>query len=286
MRSKAPSSLTLIFLSAIGMSGPARAAELFQHFFVPSGPFTLPHDQAPLTPPATDASAAAAIGDESTQGGDGESGPQPGEGGSAASGIAWPMNDKAYKALNVDQRRAIWRDISEVRKERERPTTRGPWYTLDTRRDRVARAASDSQYAFIVTQGMAMMQPGRGGQDDAERGAKAVIATGAATVLLKKTMRRRRPYPNDHKFGSFPSGHTSTVFAMATVFSSAQPQQRLMALGAAGLVGWSRVKVRAHHWDDVLIGGSLGYIIGRHFAPDNPAPQRQNFPVASVRFTF
>lgn len=205
---------------------------------------------------------------------------------SAASGVRWPANDKDFRALSVPQRRVVWKEIKEVRKVRDMPQTRGPWFTIHSREDRVARAASDAQYSIILAQADSMMRQGSQGQDDAARGAGAVMATGAATVLIKKTMRRRRPYPNDHKFGSFPSGHTSTVFAMAAVFASAQPQQRIMALGSAGLVGWSRVKVRAHHWDDVLIGGALGYMIGRQFAPSNPTAKHQNYPVASWRMTF
>jgi hypothetical protein len=176
--------------------------------------------------------------------------------------------------------------IAWMRSERHEPTERGLWFTRGRPEDTLGRLASDAQYPTILAQGYSLMQQGEEGERMARQGFGAVIATGMATVLVKKTWRRRRPYPNDHKFGTFPSGHTSTVFAMAAVYASAQPEQKWLALGSASLVGWSRVKVRAHHWHDVLAGAALGYTIGKQFAPDKPLQSRRNVPLVTWQMAF
>lgn len=180
----------------------------------------------------------------------------------------------------------VYERMARIRTERHKPTERGLWFSRRRPEDTLGRLASDAQYPTILVQGYSLMQQGEEGERMARQGYAAVITTGLATVLVKKTWRRRRPYPNDHKFGTFPSGHTSTVFAMAAVYAAAQPEQKWLALGSASLVGWSRVKVRAHHWHDVLAGAALGYAIGKQFAPDKPLQSRRNVPLITWQMTF
>ncbi len=66
---------------------------------------------------------------------------------------------------------------------------------------------------------------------------------------------------------SFPSGHTITAFAIATVFAERYRRHRWVpwvAYGAAALVGFSRVTLQAHFPADVFAGAALGYSIS-HF---------------------
>ncbi|MEP7219904.1 MAG: phosphatase PAP2 family protein [Bacteroidota bacterium] len=63
-------------------------------------------------------------------------------------------------------------------------------------------------------------------------------------------------------FSSFPSGHTTTAFAIATVFAEqydATPVVPIIAYSAASLVGLSRMTEHAHWASDVIAGGLLGY---------------------------
>lgn len=65
-------------------------------------------------------------------------------------------------------------------------------------------------------------------------------------------------------WNSFPSGHTTTVFAIATVLIL-QIQNKwvqLLLLLLAMLVGFSRVYLSQHFMADILAGSLLGIIIG------------------------
>jgi hypothetical protein len=63
-------------------------------------------------------------------------------------------------------------------------------------------------------------------------------------------------------FSSFPSGHTTTAFAIATVFAEqydGTPVVPIIAYTAASLVGASRMTEHAHWASDVVAGALLGY---------------------------
>jgi membrane-associated phospholipid phosphatase len=52
---------------------------------------------------------------------------------------------------------------------------------------------------------------------------------------------------------------------MATVLGDYKPQYKWFAYGIATTIGWSRVKLEAHHWWDVVAGAGLGYAVGKHY---------------------
>jgi len=65
---------------------------------------------------------------------------------------------------------------------------------------------------------------------------------------------------------SFPSGHTSSAFAIATVLASEyknNPWVPPVAYGLAGLTGLSRLNDNKHWASDVFLGGALGYFIAK-----------------------
>jgi len=67
--------------------------------------------------------------------------------------------------------------------------------------------------------------------------------------------------------GSFPSGHTASAFAVATVISGRYPAHRWVpwvAYGAATALSLTRLPDQAHFPSDIFIGAALGYGIG-HF---------------------
>lgn len=63
---------------------------------------------------------------------------------------------------------------------------------------------------------------------------------------------------------SFPSGHTATAFALATVFILITKNKywQLPVLMAAFLVGYSRIYLAQHFLIDVLVGACIGSLSG------------------------
>ena len=65
---------------------------------------------------------------------------------------------------------------------------------------------------------------------------------------------------------SFPSGHTTAAFSVATVFAIRYRNHRWVpwvAYGVAGVIGFSRVTLQSHFPADVFLGAALGYSISR-----------------------
>ena len=67
--------------------------------------------------------------------------------------------------------------------------------------------------------------------------------------------------------GSFPSGHTASSFAVATVIAERYRKHRWVpyaAYGTAAVLSLSRLPTRAHFASDIFIGAAMGYSIS-HF---------------------
>jgi membrane-associated phospholipid phosphatase len=65
---------------------------------------------------------------------------------------------------------------------------------------------------------------------------------------------------------SFPSGHTTAAFSVATVFAIRYRNHHWapwVAYGVAGVIGFSRVTLQSHFPADVFLGAALGYSISR-----------------------
>lgn len=88
---------------------------------------------------------------------------------------------------------------------------------------------------------------------------------------IKLVTRRERPNGSNNQ--SFPSGHTSNAFALATVAERHYGWKLgIPAYIAAGVVGASRMKQDMHHFSDVVAGATLGYIVGRTVVRVNSRP--------------
>jgi hypothetical protein len=98
--------------------------------------------------------------------------------------------------------------------------------------------------------------------------AEAVVVNGIYTAGLKNAVKRQRPDGSDRL--SFPSGHTSSTFAMASVAHAHYgPKVGLPAFALASAIGFSRVERGKHNVSDVLAGATLGFVVGRSVARDN-----------------
>jgi len=103
--------------------------------------------------------------------------------------------------------------------------------------------------------------------------AEALIDSAIVDSVFKEITQRPRPRED---FGrgrfftggnSFPSGHSAAAWSVATVFACQYKDQPVIHYGAyaaASAVGISRFTVRKHFLSDVLVGGALGYGIGRY----------------------
>lgn len=89
---------------------------------------------------------------------------------------------------------------------------------------------------------------------------RAQIVNGILSLSLKRLTGRQRP---DGTPWSFPSGHTSTAFASATVvYRHYGWKFGIPALAMASYVGMSRLQENKHYLSDVIAGAVLGGYVG------------------------
>lgn len=76
---------------------------------------------------------------------------------------------------------------------------------------------------------------------------------------------RYRPFADQNRWQSFPSGHTVVAFSLAAAVSeeARRPWVTALAYGGAAAVGWSRVYEDKHWASDVAAGALIGILAGR-----------------------
>ena len=122
------------------------------------------------------------------------------------------------------------------------------------------------QFALHAAAGLAFYRIGRGAASPhlAVFGAdlvRAQILAQGTTQALKVTIGRTRPDGTSH---SFPSGHSSTMFATATVLQGHYGWKAgVPAYAAAAYVAAGRIQTRRHYLSDVAFGAALGVVAGR-----------------------
>jgi len=107
--------------------------------------------------------------------------------------------------------------------------------------------------------------------------AQALIVTEVYTGALKYGVQRERPDGSDRL--SFPSGHTSAAFTLATVANQHYGWKvGVPAYLLASGIGLSRVEKDKHYLSDVLAGATIGYIVGRTVTRrDGEQPAKKSF---------
>jgi hypothetical protein len=113
----------------------------------------------------------------------------------------------------------------------------------------------------------------------------SIIGPGLIGTSMKYVVGRVRPNTATRTFEfkpfsknqSFPSGHASEAFAVATAIAENYPAWWVQTLcyGGAGLVGYARIEQNAHYASDVVAGALLGWavaraVVHRHNGPPNP----------------
>jgi membrane-associated phospholipid phosphatase len=82
----------------------------------------------------------------------------------------------------------------------------------------------------------------------------------ATTQGLKYAINETRPNGTEH---SFPSGHTASAFALATILSFSVKDNSLKSIGlllGACIVGFSRTYLSQHFLVDVTVGSAIGVV--------------------------
>jgi PAP2 superfamily len=118
----------------------------------------------------------------------------------------------------------------------------------------------------------------------------SLIAGGLITPAIKGIAGRSRPHQaasgtDFHPFGghaSFPSGHTTQAFAVASVIATEYDRRwiAVAAYGSAALVGYARVLHDAHYLSDVVAGALVGTLVGRAVVRTNQRLRGERVTVA------
>ena len=96
-----------------------------------------------------------------------------------------------------------------------------------------------------------------------------ILSTILGEEILKNVVRRIRPSENIPAIDlliskplsySFPSGHTTSSFAVAGVLAKYFKRYAVVFLGAASLIGFSRLYLYVHYPTDILAGIGLGLL--------------------------
>ena len=111
------------------------------------------------------------------------------------------------------------------------------------------------------------------------KGVEAYIIGFAVDNIMKQLTNRHRPYQSDPANpdvwngpisltinSSFPSGHSTNIFAIATVLATSYSKTiwvPILCYTLAGLTAASRVYQNDHWFSDVFVGSALGFAIGR-----------------------
>ena len=135
-----------------------------------------------------------------------------------------------------------------------------------------------------LTYGVGRVGGNRRAEDIGLHSVESVLISGAITGVTKMIAGRARPYKdtaNSQNFGllrglkgseyqSFPSGHTTSAFAFASIISAETshwwPKSRWVVgsifYGGAALTGVSRIYNQDHWASDVVAGAAIGTLTG------------------------
>lgn len=137
-----------------------------------------------------------------------------------------------------------------------------PALSLSAQADSPARSASNfasgsGNILFLAAGvGLPLLSDGHDGKNHALR---ALDALGTSVLLsegLKNLVHEKRPDSDAHD--SFPSGHATAAFSVATVEASLHPKQAPLWYLGATLISYSRVRLRRHTVGDVVAGAAIG----------------------------
>lgn len=112
------------------------------------------------------------------------------------------------------------------------------------------------------------------------------VFTGRARPHSGESSTRFYPFSLRSRHHSFPSGHASSAFAVATTIAdqSESLSVDILSYSLATLVALSRIHDDKHWASDVFIGAAIGYFISKKIAALNSKEPQQKLSV-SVKFS-
>lgn len=149
----------------------------------------------------------------------------------------------------------------------------------DKRLDKPFRAISNSSMYISASEPLVLLGVGLASKNEklilqGETASIAYAVSSMATLMLKSTVRRPRPFMTHRDIVklsnggglSFPSGHTSSAFSIATTafMENKQWYIRVPVSVWAVAVGYSRIHLGVHYPSDVVAGALVG--MGAAFA--------------------
>ena len=130
--------------------------------------------------------------------------------------------------------------------------------------------------AMLGLYGVGLLTKNRKVQYTGLQAFKALVLSAGVTGSIKYFSQRERPFQtentnnfhfiwNSFNFNSFPSGHTSDAFAMASVigYNIKNKYWQIPIYAVATGVGLSRIHDNKHWASDVLMGAAIGYCVGQ-----------------------
>jgi len=175
--------------------------------------------------------------------------------------LRWLLPLGIGTAALINSDRHISSEIGEVR-------------NIQTPSHTVSKDGAAAVYALPV----AMIAVGRLTKDDraAHAGSlamQAVLHSAIVVQTLKAATNRERPDKTSGQGGfwdggkSFPSGHAISSWAFAAAISSQYRDKKFVRIGAyamATAISLSRISGQNHFPSDVLVGSTMGYLIGHY----------------------
>ena len=122
-----------------------------------------------------------------------------------------------------------------------------------------AKLASGSGSILYLAAGvlLPLERDGSKGREHTLRAMDSLAVSVALSEALKGITHVKRPDSNEHD--SFPSGHATAAFAIATMESEFHPTEAVLWYAGAAAIADSRVELHRHRWSDIIAGAALGY---------------------------
>ena len=125
-------------------------------------------------------------------------------------------------------------------------------------RPQIANATLGALVGGSVVLGVLFPGEGRNAWDNLWEGAEVFGVNALLTSGMKLLVGRQRPGGGTH---SFPSGHTSSAFAAASLINdNSGGVLGVSAYGLAAMTGYSRMEAGRHYPSDVLAGAAIGIL--------------------------
>lgn len=135
--------------------------------------------------------------------------------------------------------------------------------TTSTKGPALARFASGTGNILYLAAGtlLPLIEDGKNGTQHTLRTADSLLTATLIGEGLKAIVREKRPSSNARN--SFPSGHATAAFAIATMQAHYHPKQAIFWYAGATGIAYSRVTLRRHFTQDILAGAAIGFLTAR-----------------------